>query len=79
MTEHYGLQSESSLEAGVFTKRWNAIPIHFLRLTHAPVVYADAVHQKYTVFLELNQPNLAYGISDEAKKIVAADRSTGRW
>ncbi len=79
MTEQYGLQSEPSLEAGVFTKRWNAMPVHFLRLTHAPVVYADAVHQKYTVFLELNQPNLAYGISPEAKKIVAADRSTGRW
>ena len=55
------------------------MPVHFLRLTHAPIVYADAVHQKYTVFLELNQPNLPYGISPEAQKIVAADRSTGRW
>lgn len=79
LVQHYGLQSEPSLEAGVFTKRWNGVPVHFLRLSHAPVVYSDAVHQKYTLFLELNQPNLAYGISHEAKRIVHADQWTGRW
>ena len=79
MTNHYGLKPEPALEAGVFTKRWNGKPTHFLRLTHAPVVYSDAVHQKYTVFLELNHPNLAYGISNEARRIVSADHSTGRW
>lgn len=79
MTEHYGLQSEPTLEAGVYTRRWNGHPVHFLRLTHAPVVYSDAIHHKYTVFLELNSPNLAYGISNEARQIVTSDRSTGRW
>ena len=79
LTQHYGLQSEPNLEAGVYTKRWNGFPVHFLRLSHAPVVYSDAVHNKYTVFLELNHPNLAYGISDEARKIVTADQATGRW
>ncbi len=59
MTQHYGLQKEPALEAGVFTKRWNGVPIHFLRLSHTSVVHADALHQKYTVFLELNQPNSA--------------------
>ncbi|MEO1529258.1 MAG: DUF6690 family protein [Planctomycetota bacterium] len=79
MVQHYGLQREPALEAGAFTKRWNGRPVHFMRLTHAPVVYSDAVHQKYTVFLELNQPNLAYGISAEAQTIVTADHQTGRW
>lgn len=79
MVEHYGLKREPALEAGVYTKRWNGHPVHFMRLTHAPVVYSDAVHQKYTVFLELNQPNLAYGISAEARKIVDSDHHTGRW
>ncbi|KAA5546155.1 hypothetical protein FYK55_04465 [Roseiconus nitratireducens] len=79
MVAHYGLQREPSLDAGVFTKRWNGRPTHFMRLTRAPVVYSDAVHQKYTVFLELNEPNLAYGISDEARQIVASDNHTGRW
>ncbi len=79
MTEYYALSHEPTLEAGVYTRRWNGLPIHFLRLSHAPVVYSDAVHQKYTVFLELNQPNLAFGISEEAKRIVHNDRGTGRW
>lgn len=79
MTSDYGLKTEPTLEAGVYTKRWNGNPVHFLRLTHAPVVYSDAVHQKYTVFLELNQPNLMFGISPEAQRIVNSDRGSGRW
>jgi hypothetical protein len=79
MTQFYGLQSEPSLEAGVYTKRWNGMPVHFLRITRAPVVYSDAIHHKFTVFLELNQPDLRYGISAEAQRIVTADRSTSRW
>ncbi len=79
LTQHYGLTHTPSLEAGVYTKRWNAIPVHFLRLSHAPVVYSDAVHQKYTIFLELNQANLSYGISPEARRIVNSDRQSGRW
>jgi len=79
MTEHYGLHNEPTLEAGVYTKRWNGIPVHFLRITRAPVVYSDALHHKFIVFLELNQPDLRYGISPEAQRLVTADRSTGRW
>ena len=79
MTQHYGMSPEPSLEAGVYTKRWNGEPVHLLRMSHAPVVYSDAIHQKYTVFLELNQPNLAYGISHQARRIVSSDRMSGRW
>ena len=79
MVANYGLKKEPALEAGAYTKRWNGHPVHFMRLTHAPVVYSDAVHQKYTVFLELNQPDLAYGISGEARRIVLSDHHTGRW
>ncbi|QDT60119.1 hypothetical protein SV7mr_26360 [Stieleria bergensis] len=79
MTSFYGLKPEPTLAAGVFTKRWNGRPVHFLRLSLAPVVYSDAVHQKYAIFLELNQPNLAYGISKDAQRIVHADKATGQW
>ncbi|WP_197169142.1 DUF6690 family protein [Novipirellula galeiformis] len=79
MTEHYGLAREPSLEAGVYTRRWNGQPVQFFRLTHAPVVYSDAIHQKYTVFVELNQPNLAFGISPEAQRIMNSDHYSGRW
>ncbi len=54
-------------------------PVHFLRITRAPIVYSDATHHKFIVFLELNQPDLGYGISEEAQRIMSADHSTGRW
>ena len=79
LTTQFELKNEATLEAGVYTKRWNGQPVHFFRLTHAPVIYSDAVHQKYTVFLELNQPNLPFGISPEARRIVESDRNSGRW
>ncbi|WP_145420483.1 DUF6690 family protein [Planctomycetes bacterium K23_9] len=79
LTQHYELQHAPAIEAGVYMKRWNGQPVNFLRITHAPVVRTEDVHQKYTLFLELNHPNLAYGISNEARRIVAADRATGRW
>lgn len=79
MTQYYGLQTEPSLDAGVYTKRWNALPVHFLRVSRAPIVYRDALHHKYTVFVELNQPDLRFGISEEASQIITSDRNTGRW
>jgi hypothetical protein len=79
MTQHYGLQAEPTLDAGVYTRRWNGRPVHFVRLTRAPVVYSDALHHKFTVYVELNQPDLRYGISDEAQRIIRSDRGTGRW
>lgn len=79
MTRFYGLAAEPTLDAGVYTRRWNGRPVHFLRLTRAPVVHRDALHHKFTVFLELNQPGLRFGISPEATQIIAADRHTGRW
>lgn len=79
MTLHYGLQTEPSLDAGVYTKRWNALPVHFLRVSRAPIVYRDALHHKFTVFVELNQPDLRFGISEEASQIITSDRNTGRW
>jgi len=79
MRIHYGLEPESTLDAGVYTRRWNNVPVHFLRVTRAPVVYADALHHKFTIFIELNQPDLRFGISEEANKIIDTDRRTGRW
>ncbi len=79
MTQFYGLQLEPSLDAGVYTRKWNGRPVHFLRITRAPIVYSDATHHKFIIFLELNQPDLGYGISEEAQRIMSADHSTGRW
>lgn len=79
MTQHYGMSPQPTLDTGVYTINWNGGPTSVLKVTRAPVMYADATRSQHTVFLELNQPHLEYGLSSEASKIVTADRSTGRW
>lgn len=79
MHQHYHMKPEPSLDAGISVVRWNGVPSGLLKVTRAPVMYADATHQKYTLFLELNQPDAAYGLSPAAQQIIEADRSNGRW
>ncbi|WP_153556780.1 DUF6690 family protein [Roseimaritima sediminicola] len=79
MQAHYHMSPEPSLDAGVYTVRWNGAPSGLLKVTRAPIMYSDAHHQRYTLFLELNQPDLAYGLSPAAEQVVRGDRFTGRW
>lgn len=79
MTTHYRMQPRPSLDSGVYTIDWNGRPSSVLKVTRAPVMYADADRNQHTVFLELNQPSLDYGLSIEAQRIVSSDWSTGRW
>lgn len=79
MQKHYGMQPEPTLDAGVYTVRWNGVHTGLLKLTRAPVMYSTDQHEKYTVFLELNEPNTPYGLSPAAQQIVRADNYTGRW
>ncbi|WP_164101206.1 DUF6690 family protein [Candidatus Laterigemmans baculatus] len=79
MTNYYGMKPRPTLEAGVYTIDWNGGPTSVLKVSRAPILYADATRAQHTVFLELNQPDLEYGLSHEAAKIVGSDWSTGRW
>lgn len=79
MQRHYQMAAEPTLDAGVYTVRWNGVVSGLLKLSRAPVMYSDAHHQRYTLFLELNQPNLPYGLSVAAQQVVRADHYTGRW
>ena len=79
MTEHYGMKQQATLDTGVYSINWNGRPTSVLKVTRAPVMYADATRHQHTVFLELNQPHIDYGLSAEAEQIVASDWSTGRW
>jgi hypothetical protein len=79
MTEFYGMKPRPTLDTGVYTIEWNGAPTSVLKVTRAPVMYADAIRNQHTVFLELNQPHMDYGLSPEASRIVKSDWSTGRW
>jgi hypothetical protein len=79
MQQHYGMRSQPSLGAGTYAVQWNGKTTSLLQLVHAPVVHADALNAKYTVFVELNQPSMPYGLSTAAENLVAADKHTYRW
>ncbi|MEL7265734.1 MAG: DUF6690 family protein, partial [Planctomycetota bacterium] len=79
LQQHYHMAAQPSLDASVMVTRWNGRPVNVLKVTRAPIMFADDAHQRYTVYLELNQPSLSYGISAESQRIIASDHATGRW
>lgn len=78
MRQFYRMNPEPTLDADVMVTRWNARITSVLKTTRAPIMYPDAARSQYTVFLELNQPGLAYGLSDTAAEIVRSDMAAGR-
>jgi hypothetical protein len=79
MTKHFGLHPEPSLAAGIYLARWNAKPMNVLRVSHAPVIRADAPHEKLIVELELNDLRGGYGLSAEFNEILIPDQDVRAW
>lgn len=79
LQQHYQLQQEPALGGGLYLIKWNGKPTSVLHIAPAPVIYSAAEHSRYTVFLELNLPDVTYGLSSEATGLISAGRMTNRW
>jgi hypothetical protein len=79
VAQYYGLQREPSLNAAMYVSRWNGMPSSVLRITRPPVISADAPHARLQVSLELNRPNIHYGLSPTFLEIINRDRQALRW
>jgi hypothetical protein len=79
MQQFYHLKPEASLGGHLYTTRWNNRITSLLHVAPAPIMYATAEHSRYTVFLELNQPSLPYGLSYEAAQILQTGHQTDRF
>lgn len=79
MMQFYGLQPEASLGGQLFTTRWNNRVTNVLHIAPAPIIYAGADHSKYIVFLELNQANASYALSEEASGFLKNSQAAQRW
>jgi hypothetical protein len=79
LTQNYGFKAEPTLGAGMYLVRWNAKPMSAMRVDYAPVVRADAPHERYTLKLEINRPDESYQMSDEFRHILGEDQETKRW
>lgn len=79
LQQYYQLQQEPALGGGLYLIKWNGQPTSVLHVAPAPIIYSTAEHSRYSVFLELNQPNIPYGLSDEARTFMVTGHQTNRW
>ncbi len=79
LQQAYKLESEPCLGGGLYVVKWNGRVASLLHVAPAPVIYGDAPYSRYNLFLEINQPGLAYGLSPEAQNLVDAGKHTQRW
>jgi hypothetical protein len=79
VTQHYGLQPEPTLDAGMYVARWNNRPSSILRVARAPIITHDSPHSQLHVLLELNRPSMEFGLSVQAQQLLERDRNSRRW
>jgi len=71
MVQYYRLQPEPALGGQLYTIKWNNRITSMLHVAPAPVIQAGASHANYTIVLEINQPSVSYGLSEEASSYLA--------
>lgn len=71
VNQYYGLQPQPSLAAGLYLKTWNRNPTSGLLIRHASVVQANMPHHRMEVALELNRPDMHFGLSDEFRQFLS--------
>ena len=60
-----GLKPKPTVGGSLYLAEWNGKPRSVLRISHSPVVRAASPRSRLEVALELNRPNLYYGLSQE--------------
>lgn len=76
---NYRLQQQPALGGGLYTSTWNGSPTSMLHITPATVISAEQQNARFTVFLEINQPGLQYGLSLQAQNLLQAGKQISRW
>ncbi len=76
---NYRLQQQPALGGGLYTTTWNGSPTSILHITPATVITAAEQNARFTVFLEINQPGLQYGLSAQAQALIQSGKQTNRW
>lgn len=79
LRQAYQMSQEPSLGGSLYVIKWNGAPTCVLHISPASVVYSDLNYGRYNLFLELNQAELEYGLSSEARQLIEAGKHTRRW
>lgn len=76
---NYRLQQQPALGGGLYTTTWNGTPTSILHITPATVITAEQQNARFTVFLEINQPGLQYGLSTQSQALIQSGKKMNRW
>lgn len=76
---NYHLQQQPALGGGLYATTWNGTPTSILHITPATVITAEQQNSRFTVFLEINQPGLQYGLSAQSQALLQSGRQSNRW
>lgn len=76
---NYRLQQQPALGGGLYTTMWNGTPTSILHITPATVITAEQQSSRFTVFLEINQPGLQYGLSPQAQALIQSGKQMNRF
>lgn len=79
LQRNYRLQQQPALGGGLYTTTWNGTPTSILSITPATVITAEQQNARFTVFLEINQPGLQYGLSNQAQALIQSGKQMNRW
>jgi hypothetical protein len=79
ITQHYQLQPEPALHAGMYVARWNGRPTSVVRISRAPVVTHDSPRSQLQILMELNRPSEYFTLSPQVAQMLDLDRHTNRW
>ncbi len=79
LLENYGLKNEPSLGGHLYTGRWNNRITSVALIQPAPIVYANDNYHKFSLFIEINQPSLEYGLSEQAEQLLQQSWQNLRW
>ncbi|MCA9193928.1 MAG: hypothetical protein KDB03_19285 [Planctomycetales bacterium] len=76
---YYHLQQVPSLGGGLWVQTWNGQPTSICQIAPAAIIQANEQFARYTIFIELNQSNLEFGLSQEGQSLIAQGRQSQRW
>ncbi len=79
LLQSYNLQPEPALGGHLYVNRWNNRVTSVAMFQPAPIIYAQDPYQKFSVFIEVNQPSMEYGLSETAEQILRNSWQNLRW
>ncbi len=68
----YQLQRQAALGGALYLRSWKGSPACVMHTAPVTMIRADAPYSRFNLFLEVNRPDQNYGLSSEARDLLAS-------